>query len=262
MIVKAVRERYPEIKIVGTAGPDKDGWDFERGWAASRREGLDIVDEHYYCSPKFFLDNMHRYDSYPRQGPKVYLGEYASWGSTMYNAAVEAAYLTSLERNGDVVEFASYAPLLARIGHTQWEPDLIYFDGRGVYPTANYYVQQLFGQNRGCRYVSGVCTPPAGVAVSCVETKSKAVIVKIANWSGKAQTVGLNLSGLIRGKRKATVTTLEGGKDDKNTREQPDRVTPVTKTATATPRMSWQAGPYSVTAIRIDKPGSACPAVW
>ena len=111
-----------------------------------------MVDEHYYQRPDWFLDNLKRYDSYDRSRSKVYLGEYASWGNTLYNALAEAAYMTALERNGDVVRLASYVPLLGRDRHTQWNPNLIYFNNAVVVPTVNYYVQQLFSVNAGDSY--------------------------------------------------------------------------------------------------------------
>ncbi len=108
-----------------------------------------MVDVHYYMQPEWFLDNLHRYDAYDRSGPKVYLGEYASKGNTLFNALSEAAYMAALERNGDVVRLSSYAPLLAKTGHTQWNPDLIYFDNTSIMLTANYHVQRLYGINAG-----------------------------------------------------------------------------------------------------------------
>jgi hypothetical protein len=112
-----------------------------------------MVDEHYYESPGWFINNQDFYDHYDRTRSKVYLGEYASWGNTLFNALSEALYLTSLERNGDVVQMASYAPLLAREKHTQWNPDMIYFNNTEVRPTVNYEVQKLFGNNAGNEYL-------------------------------------------------------------------------------------------------------------
>lgn len=254
MIVKAIRKQYPKIKIVGTSGPSHKGWDFEHGWAASRREKLDIVDEHYYCSPSFFLSNFKRYDTYDRRGPKVYLGEYASWGNKLYNAIAEAAYMTQLERNGDIVEFASYAPLLARHGHTQWNPDMIYFDSRRVYPTANYYVQRLFGQNAGVRYISGIATTPDSCAMSTVQTREGDIVVKLVNYSASAQNITLRLAGLVRAGQTANVTTLTGDKDAKNTKANPELITPQASRLTARSTNVPVAMPaYSLTVIRFSK---------
>lgn len=153
MIVEAVRKKYPQITIIGTVGPFNEGADYREGWAIADKLKLPMVDEHYYQSPGWFINNQDFYDSYDRSRSKVYLGEYASWGSTLYNALAEALYLTALERNADVVSMASYAPLLAKEGHTQWNPDMIYFNNTEVKPTVNYYVQQLFGQNAGDKYL-------------------------------------------------------------------------------------------------------------
>ena len=153
MIYKALKAKHPEITVIGTAGPFNEGTDYEEGWKIVDRLQVPMVDEHYYQTPGWFLNNQHFYDSYDRQGAKVYLGEYAAHLPSRPNnlevALAEAAYMTSLERNGDVVSMASYAPLLAKEGHTQWNPDLIYFNNGEVKPTVNYYVQQLFGQNAG-----------------------------------------------------------------------------------------------------------------
>ena len=152
MIMKAVNAKYPEIIVIGTTGPFASGKDFDEGWAFANKLNIPMVDEHYYNAPEWFLDNLKRYDSYDRSRSKVYLGEYASWGNTLYNALAEAAYMTALERNGDVVRLASYAPLLGRDRHTQWNPNLIYFNEAVIVPTVNYYVQQLFSLNAGDTY--------------------------------------------------------------------------------------------------------------
>lgn len=153
MIYEAVKAKHPEITVIGTVGPFHSGFDFAEGWKFADELNLDMVDEHYYERPEWFLDNLHRYDNYNRAGSKVYLGEYASRGNTWFNALAEAAYLTGIERNGDAVRMASYAPLLGREGHTQWNPNLIYFNQSTVVPTANYYVQQLFSRNQGDVYL-------------------------------------------------------------------------------------------------------------
>jgi alpha-L-arabinofuranosidase len=154
MILKAVNAKYPEIIVVGTVGPAPSGRDFDEGWKFANTLNIPMVDEHYYQTPGWFLGNLKRYDSYDRSRSKVYLGEYASKGNTLYNALAEAAYMTSLERNGDVVRLASYAPLLGKDHHTQWNPNLIYFNNAVVVPTVNYYVQQLFGLHSGDSYIA------------------------------------------------------------------------------------------------------------
>jgi alpha-L-arabinofuranosidase len=170
----------------------------------------------------------------------------------------EAAYMTSLERNGDVVRLASYAPLLAKEGHTQWNPDLIYFNNSTVVPTVNYYVQQLFGQNQGTEYVAGVVTPPVGavadttVAASCVrDAKTGDVILKLVNASANAQPFQVDLAGLKGLSMAATRTVFTGDKDAKNTFASPATVMPKTATYKAKSRFSYEAQPYSLTVIRL-----------
>lgn len=149
IIYHAVRRKHPEIKVIGTSGPNAAGSEFERGWESGRRNGVEFVDEHYYQSPEWFLANHHRYDSYPGDGPKVFLGEYASWGNTWYNALTEASYMTGLERNAHAVGLACYAPLLAHIDYVNWKPDMIWYHNHKSYGTPNYYVQKMFMNHQG-----------------------------------------------------------------------------------------------------------------
>jgi alpha-L-arabinofuranosidase len=157
----AIAARYPGITVISNSGPDDQGATFDRLWQLNRAAGVDMVDEHYYNSPAWFLQNNHRYDSYDRNGPKVFLGEYASQDSRLYNSLAEAAFMTGLERNADVVQLASYAPLLANIDHVQWRPDLIWFDNDESWGTTSYQVQKLFMTNVGDRTVPSRATGPA-----------------------------------------------------------------------------------------------------
>ena len=152
-LAKGIKEKYPDITIVGTVGPFWEGSDYEYGWREAKKQGTEIVDEHYYNSPGWYFHHRDFYDNYDRKGTKVYLGEWASKGNQVSNALIEAAYLTHLEQNADVVAMSSYAPLLAKDKHTSWNPDLIYFSNTEVRPTANYYVQRAFGQNSGDTFV-------------------------------------------------------------------------------------------------------------
>lgn len=145
----AIEAAYPDITIISNSGPDDAGSRFETLWDFNREQGVDMVDEHYYNDPDWFLDNHHRYDDYDRAGPKVFLGEYASRGNTFNNALVEAAYMTGLQRNADVVRLASYAPLLANEAHVQWSPDAIWFDNDESWESADWQVQKMFGNNVG-----------------------------------------------------------------------------------------------------------------
>ena len=154
LIHRAVREKYPEIKLINTASPFAAGTEYERGWRSARENGSDLIDEHYYMAPEWFLANHHRYDSFPKDGPKVFLGEYASWGNTWYNALVEASYMTALERNAASVGLACYAPMLANVSYVNWKPDMIWFDNHRAFGTPNYYVQKLFMNHQGSRRLS------------------------------------------------------------------------------------------------------------
>ncbi|QGZ52074.1 alpha-N-arabinofuranosidase [Streptomyces sp. QHH-9511] len=162
---KAVEAAHPEITVVGNSGPDDAGQTFDRLWELNRAAGVKLVDEHYYNSPQWFLENNERYDSYDREGPKVFLGEYASLDNRFSNALAEAAYMTGLERNADVVKLASYAPLLARTDSVQWRPDMIWFDNRTSWGSTSYEAQKLFMTNVGDRVVPSEASPtPATVA--------------------------------------------------------------------------------------------------
>lgn len=145
---KAIREKYPDIKIINTAGPFAVGEGYDDGWRSAREYGSDYIDEHYYSSPEWFMANMHHYDDYDASGTKVFLGEYASWGNTYYNALVEAAYMTHLEK-APVVGLACYAPMLANKDYINWQPDMLMYDNYRVVKTANYHVQKLFMENQG-----------------------------------------------------------------------------------------------------------------
>jgi alpha-L-arabinofuranosidase len=149
MIHKAVREKYPHIKLINTSGPNAAGGEYNRGWESARKNKSDLVDEHYYQSPEWFLAHHHRYDSFKAEDPHVFLGEYASWGNTFYNALVEASYMIGLERNARAVKLACYAPMLCNTDYVNWKPDMIWFNQHQVYGTANYYVQKLFMNHQG-----------------------------------------------------------------------------------------------------------------
>ncbi|MEV0345521.1 alpha-L-arabinofuranosidase C-terminal domain-containing protein [Nonomuraea sp. NPDC050680] len=147
-IEDAVRERHPEICVIGTSGPQLFGRDYDSGWAFARARATAMVDEHGYRNPRWFHQNVNRYATYP-PGSQVYVGEYAARSNTVRSALAEAAFMIGLERHPDVVRLASYAPLLARVGHTQWTPDLIYFTATEVLPSASYHVQRMFSGERG-----------------------------------------------------------------------------------------------------------------
>lgn len=146
---KAIKEKYPDIQIIASSGPFAAGGEYEKGWNCARKNHADLVDEHYYMAPEWFLANHHRYDSFDEKDPRVFLGEYASWGNTWYNALIEASYMTGMERNSEKVGLACYAPLLCNVNYINWKPDMIWFDNHQAYGTANYYVQKLFMNHQG-----------------------------------------------------------------------------------------------------------------
>lgn len=145
---RRIKARYPDIRLINSASPFAAGSEYDRGWKSARDSGSELIDEHYYCSPEWFLANMHRYDQLDANGPGVFLGEYASWGNQWGNALVEAAYMIGLEK-APAVALACYAPLLCNADYINWKPDMIWFDNHRVYGTANYYVQKLFMKHQG-----------------------------------------------------------------------------------------------------------------
>ncbi|GID31499.1 alpha-L-arabinofuranosidase C-terminal domain-containing protein [Paractinoplanes brasiliensis] len=154
----AIKAKYPAITVISNSGPDDMGVTFDNLWAKNKAAGTEMVDEHYYNSPNWFLQNNDRYDSYDRSGPKVFLGEYASQDAKFFNSLAEAAYMTGLERNADVVKMASYAPLFANIDNVQWRPDLIWLDNDESWGSTSYQVQKLFMNNVGDRVVPSTVT--------------------------------------------------------------------------------------------------------
>ncbi|MEU6589009.1 alpha-L-arabinofuranosidase C-terminal domain-containing protein [Streptomyces sp. NPDC046881] len=154
----AVQATYPYVQVISNSGPDDSGSTFDTAWKLNRDAKVDMVDEHYYNSPQWFLQNNDRYDSYDRSGPKVFLGEYASQGNAFKHGLAEAAYMTGLERNADVVKLASYAPLFANEDYVQWSPDMVWFNNHASWGSANYEVQKLFMTNVGDRVVPSTAT--------------------------------------------------------------------------------------------------------
>lgn len=238
--VKAIRSKYPNIKIIGTAGPSPNGKDFEFGWSEMRRLKADLVDEHYYKDPTWFLANAGRYDSYDRKGPKVFAGEYAchpkSRNNNFESALCEAAFMTGFERNADVVYQCTYAPLFAHIQGWQWKPDLIWFDNLRSVRSVNYYVQQLYGMNVGTHVLLTAenklpLTGQDGIyASSALDQNKNELILKIANTSDALRVVNYTFNGLKPAERKGSVTVLSSDNPEaENTLDHPDVVVPVTK---------------------------------
>lgn len=256
MIFDTLKKKHPEITVIGTAGPFYEGTDYEEGWAIANKLKVPMVDEHYYLPPAWFIHNQDFYDSYDRTGPKVYLGEYAAHlpgrPNNLETALAEALYLTSLERNGDIVHMSSYAPLLAKEKHTQWNPDLVYFNNTEVKPTVGYQVQKLFGQHAGDKYVPAVVTVSdtrdevrKRFAFSVVrDSKSGDLIIKMVNMLPVAVNASLNLKGIIPADTKAMRIVLQGKPDDKG-------AMPVESACEVKDQFNVEMAGYSFSVIRI-----------
>lgn len=254
MIFKAIKEKYPEITVIGTVGPFYEGSDYEAGWKFASRLQVPMVDEHYYNTPGWFINNQDFYDCYDRSKPKVYLGEYAAHlpgrPNNIETALAEALYLTSVERNGDVVSMTSYAPLLAKEGHTQWNPDLIYFNNKEVKPTVGYYTQQLYGQNAGDTYLpadrkidNSRQDVQRRIGTSVVrDSKTGDVIVKLVNLL--PVPVKTQLNGLTLQDGQATLHVLSGVPTDQQAR-------PVKKEIAVADLSQYEMPAYSLSVIRI-----------
>ena len=203
------------------------------------------------------MKNLRRYDAYDRKLGHVYLGEYASWGNKMKNAIAEAAYMISLERNGDVVRMASYAPLLAKKEHTQWKTDMIFFDNTSVALTPNYYVQKMFSANQGDLYFSNVVILPEGdttVAASCVrESKTGDVILKLVNTSAASKTMKVDLSGFKQLSSPAHQSQLKGSAEAENVLGSPQAIAPVESSLKISPAFEYVTPPMSLTVLRIKR---------
>jgi alpha-L-arabinofuranosidase len=259
LIYDVVKAKHPEITLIGTVGPFHSGEDFEQGWKFANQLAVPVVDEHYYEKPEWFLNNLKRYDAYDRSASKVYVGEYAAHDvnreSTLRSALAEAAYMTMLERNGDIVRMSSYAPLLARKDHVSWSPDLIYFTGTAILKTVNYYVQQLFSVNQGDLYYSGVVTGDLNdstLAASCVkDSKSGDVILKIVNAGADSSPVRIDLSGFGSINSNGALAVLRGKPDEKNTFQTPSTLLPVTSDIALKKITTYAVPPYSLSVIRI-----------
>ena len=239
--VKAIRAKYPNIKIVGTSGPDSEGKMFELGWQDMKKQKADLVDEHFYRPESWFLNSGLRYENYDRKGPKVFAGEYACHGKgkkwNHYEASIlEAAFMTDMERNADVVYMTAYAPLLAHVDGWQWRPDLVWFDNTEMFKTVSYYVQQMYAKNKGTNVLKLTMDgkPVAGqegqnglFASAVLDANANTVIVKVINTGKTAQNVSLNLIGLKGEKTAKTITLNHNGMDDENSIENPNKIAPV-----------------------------------
>ncbi|MFT2010495.1 alpha-L-arabinofuranosidase C-terminal domain-containing protein [Pontibacter sp. 13R65] len=265
---EVLKKQHPEIMLISTSGPSAEGPRFDYLWSELKTSKADYVDEHYYKSPEWFLENATRYDNYDRTGPKVFAGEYAAHGkeeqdpesrNTWYSAMAEAAFMTGLERNADVVHLASYAPLLAHVEAWQWRPDMIWFDNLRAVGTPNYYVQKLFGANSGTHVVpalrngAAVTGQDSLYASSTIDRKTNEVIVKLVNTSKAVAPVSVSLEGATIQKRTAALQVLKAANPmDYNTLDKPQVVVPTERKHNFSGNtIALKLEPQSVTVVKM-----------
>jgi alpha-N-arabinofuranosidase len=268
IFAKAIKERYPNITIVSGAGPFPEGELFDYASQELKQLNAEIVDEHYYKEPGWFLQNAKRYDQYDRNGPKIFAGEYAAQSVAIASpdnknnwqcALSEAAFMTGLERNADVVYLASYAPLFAHAEGWQWTPDLIWFDNLKAYSTPNYYVQKLFSNNRGTHVLPMLLEdqPVTGqnqlYATAALDKISGEIILKIVNASAdlKESQIVLEGAGRLSTTGKQIVLSSERG-DDVNSIDDPEHIIPVGHPINVKgKRVNVSIAPQSLTVVRL-----------
>ena len=237
----ALRAKYPTLKLIGTTGPNSEGWDFDLLQPRMKELKVDLYDEHYYRNEQWFLTHGLRYDSYDRKGPKVFAGEYACHGSNKhkwnhyYTSLLEAAHMTGIERNADIVHMATYAPLFAHVEGWQWRPDAIWFDNLRMFKSVSYYVQQMYAMNKGTNVLQLTMDkkPVAGqegqdglFASSVFDKQTGEVIIKVVNTSKTAQPISIQLNGMKGVRTAQTITLSHNGMDDENTLDNPEKITP------------------------------------
>jgi alpha-L-arabinofuranosidase len=263
----AIHSRYPDIKLVSSAGPVSEGELFTYASETLKDLKADIVDEHYYQKPDWFLQNAGRYDKYDRSGPKIFAGEYAAQSvatvspenkNTWRCAMSEAAFMTGLERNADMVYMASYAPLFAHADGWQWTPDLIWFDNLRAYGTPNYYVQKLFSVNKGTQVIpltanSQPVEGSDGIFASAVRDDSAHdIILKIVNSNATSVAVDVDLQGATRLAASARAWTMAAMAEATNSLDQPVAVSPVESSVPLKgKKLHLDLKPESFTVVRI-----------
>jgi len=262
----AIKEKYPDFQLVSAAGPEPADDRFKLAWSKLRALHADIIDEHCYAKPEWFFNNTHRFDTYDRTGPKVFMGEYAAQSdytvsvknkNNLECALAEAAYLTGLERNADVVRMASYAPLFANTEAWQWTPDLIWVDSLRLSRTPNYFVQQLFSCNRGDEVLpvelAGLENSPPLYASATHDDQAGEIILKVVNPGADARAVNINLAGAASVASSAKQIVLSGDNlSNVNTLAKPGKVLPVeSEVAIAGNAFTQTLSPRSVTVLRV-----------
>jgi alpha-N-arabinofuranosidase len=265
---KAIHAKYPQIKLVSSLGPSPNGETFDYLNTTFRQLKANLLDEHYYQAPQWFLDHANRYDNYDRNGPKIFAGEYGAQSvfttspdnkNNWKCAMAEAAFMTGLERNADVVNMASYAPLFAHVEGWQWTPNLIWFDNLRSYATPNYYVQQLFSVNKGTDVVpltldgKAVTGQDGCYASSVLDSKTNELVIKIINTSAKSQDANFVINGAKTLATTGNLTTLQS--DDLNAVNSLDEqgvVSPQTKQIGVDGNtVKLELKPYSFSVVRV-----------
>ncbi len=273
-MVKAIKEIYPEMQIIAATGSDASIFpngeeEIEYLWKEWRRLQPEFVDEHFYRTPEWFIENTHWYDDYDRNGPKLFVGEYASQSvgvaspenrNTLKCALYEAAFMTGMERNADLVRMTCYAPLFGNEDAWQWRPDMIWFDNLHAYGSVNYHVQKLFSLNPGTQLLPCELADAPKLnekskllnVSATLDTNAGEVIVKAVNVSDKSVTASLDLQGVKTGDSMKVITLSSGSLDDENTLKEPNRIVPVESSAPvgAAP-FDYEFKPYSLTILRI-----------
>lgn len=266
LFTRAIKEKYPDIKLVNSAGTDPEGERFDYLNRELRGMHADIIDEHYYRTPQWFMQNARRYDKYPRNGSKIFAGEYAAQSDktvSIHNrnnwltALSEAAFMTGLERNADVVNMASYAPLFAHIDGWQWTPDLIWVDNLRSYGTPDYYVQQLFSLNKGTAVVpvrmqnDVIAGQDSLYASAALDGKSNELIIKLVNVAEKEQTYTVKLDAKPAAQARLTVLQSDDI-NSMNSFEQPGRISPEnTEISIPGKQFPLKIAPRSLSVLRI-----------
>ena len=265
---KEILSKYPSIKIVSGAGPFAEGEYFNYAWKELKQLQPALIDEHYYKPPAWFFNNASRYDNYERKGPKIFAGEYAAHSkentdaesrNNWESALAEAAFMTGLERNADIVQMCSYAPLLAHVDAWQWRPDLIWFDNLRTVATPNYYVQKLFSNNKGTDVVTITENekPVAGkdslYSSAVIDGQKGELIIKIVNIASASQTIELNLTGIKLAKSDAVSQTLASNDlYSYNNLSELDKLRPEErKFSIKTNKFDQNLPAYSVTVLKI-----------
>lgn len=268
IFTKAIKEKYPDIKLINSSGTDPNGERFDYLNGELRKMNADIIDEHFYRKPEWFLQNASRYDNYDRKGSKIFAGEYAAQSdrttspnnkNNWETAIAEAAFMTGMERNADVVCMASYAPLFAHTEGWQWTPDMIWVDNLNIYGTPNYYVQKLFSVNKGTNVVSLLQNnkPLAGqdslYASATIDKNTNELIMKLVNVSGKEQIKNIEVSGIKSLDKTAGLCVLKANElTDVNSINNPELVKPVDQQMKIKgKKLSVSLAPYSFTVVKL-----------